>query len=77
MSMKPGSKWNVYAVVDSKPIAIQNKAPLTYWNASLMAARLKKDTKRVSRVLITQCLKPSAVRQNGTAPLAEQQRKAL
>lgn len=53
MSVKNNSKWNVYAVVNDQPIAIQNKAPLTHWNAMNMARRLEKDTLHVSRVLVT------------------------
>lgn len=66
------SKWNVYAVVDGKPIAIQNAAPLTYWNARNMARRLEA-SKYVSRVLITRH-SPSCREPISALPAASQER---
>lgn len=42
MKTKKSTKWNVWAVVDNRPIGRQNAAPLVRPNAERMAGRLEK-----------------------------------
>lgn len=44
---KAKSQWDVWAVVKGQPLAKQNSAPLTHWNAENMARRLEKTSPRV------------------------------
>ena len=56
-------KFNVYAVVNGKPIAIQNEKPLSRNRAKVLAENLEYGKTKATRVTVT----PVAERVSGAA----------